>query len=59
MPEDDPALSCRVIARRLDVDEKTPRRWIASGQLRAVHIGRLVRVFQSELLRFLRERESE
>jgi excisionase family DNA binding protein len=46
-------LDVPAVARRLDVSEKTVRRLIARGELRAHRIGRLLRISEEELGRFL------
>jgi excisionase family DNA binding protein len=48
-----PLLDIPAVARRLDVCEKTVRRFIARGELRAYRIGRQLRVSEEEYLRFL------
>ncbi len=44
------------IARDLGVVRRTVHEWIASGQLKAFHLGgkRLTRVWEKDLLRFIR-----
>jgi len=46
-------LDVPAVARRLDVSEKTVRRLIVRGELRAHRIGRLIRISEDELDRFL------
>ena len=46
-------LDVPAVARRLNVSEKTVRRLIARGELRAHRIGRLLRISEEELRRFL------
>ena len=41
------------VAERLNVCERTVRRWIESGALRAHRFGRLVRISQTDLAAFL------
>ncbi len=48
-----PLLDVPAIARRLDVCEKTVRRFIARGDLHAYRIGRQLRVSEEEYLRFI------
>ena len=48
-----PLLDIPAVARRLDVCEKTVRRFIARGELRAYRVGRQLRVSEEEYLRFL------
>ncbi len=42
------------LAKDLQLSERTVRRWIASGKLPAIHLGRRVRVDEREYRRFLR-----
>jgi excisionase family DNA binding protein len=49
-------LSARSIAVKVDVPERTVRRWIASGALPSTRLGRLVRVSRSDLETFLSAR---
>ncbi len=42
------------LATDLQLSERTVRRWIASGKLPAIHLGRRVRVDEREYRRFLR-----
>jgi excisionase family DNA binding protein len=44
------------VARRLSVSTKSVRRWIASGELAAVRLGRSVRISQPELACFVASR---
>jgi excisionase family DNA binding protein len=46
-------LDVPAVARRLDVSEKTVRRLIDRGKLRPHRIGRLLRISEQELGRFL------
>jgi excisionase family DNA binding protein len=46
-------LDIPAVARRLDVCDKTVRRLIGRGELRAHRIGRLLRISEEELDRFL------
>jgi excisionase family DNA binding protein len=46
-------LDVPAVARQLDVSEKTVRRLIARGELRAHRIGRLLRISEEELGRFI------
>ncbi len=39
--QDEPMLTVKQVARRMNVDEATVRRWIQAGRLRAVNIGHL------------------
>ena len=52
-PDHGRLLDVAAVARHLDVCEKTVRRLIARGDLRAHRIGRLLRVSEEELGRFL------
>ena len=49
-------LTIREVADYLQVDEKTIRRWIATGDLNAFKLGRQWRVAERDLQNFLRER---
>lgn len=42
------------VARQLDVDERTIRRWIARGELKSVRIGRVVLIREADLIDRLR-----
>jgi excisionase family DNA binding protein len=53
---DAPLLDIRAVARRLGVADKTVRRFIDRGELRAFRIGRLLRISEEEYLRFLAAR---
>lgn len=46
------------VADRLEVAEATVRRWIKSGALRAIDIGKGWRVSDTDLARFLISRET-
>jgi len=48
-----PLLDVPAVARRLDVCEKTVRRFIARGDLHAYRIGRQLRISEEEYLRFI------
>lgn len=52
----DPYLSAASAARYADVSPATVRRWIRSGDLPAVGSGKLLRVRQSDLERFMESR---
>lgn len=55
----DQLLSARDIAAELSVAIETPRRWMASGELRPlVRFGRLVRIRRRDLDRFLNTRNA-
>ena len=43
----------RTVARRFDVCDKTVRRLITSGKLKACRVGRQIRVDEAEIVRFL------
>ena len=53
-------LTVKQIAEHLNVHVNTVRRWLESGQLHGVNLGGSTgwRIRQSELERFLKERES-
>lgn len=53
----DPLLTVGWIAEATDYDEKTVRRWIKAGRLKAVRAGRQYRVRRSKYLQFLEENE--
>ena len=42
------------VAKDLQLSERTVRRWIASGKLAAIHLGRRVRVDERDYRRFLK-----
>lgn len=46
------------LADRLEVAEATVRRWIKTGELRAIDIGKGWRVADADLARFLKARET-
>ncbi|MCC7273118.1 MAG: helix-turn-helix domain-containing protein [Alphaproteobacteria bacterium] len=46
------------LAERLEVAEETVRRWIKSGELRAIDIGKGWRIADADLERFLNARET-
>jgi excisionase family DNA binding protein len=46
------------LAERLEVAEATVRKWIKSGELRAIDIGKGWRVSDADLERFLKARET-
>ncbi len=46
------------VAQRLEIAEATVRRWIKSGELRAIDIGKQRRIADSDLERFLKARET-
>ena len=46
------------LAERLEVAEATVRRWIKSGDLRAISIGKGWRIADTDLARFLTMRET-
>lgn len=50
---EDPFLTVAEIAERLRVNPQTVRNWIDRGQLRALRVGRRVRIRQSDFERFL------
>jgi excisionase family DNA binding protein len=52
-----PLLDIPAVARRLDVCEKTVRRFIARGELHAYRIGRQLRPSEEDLLLFLELRK--
>jgi excisionase family DNA binding protein len=57
----EPMLTVKQVAAELNVDEKTVRRWIQSGELIALNIGRLrpeYRVSRSNLDDFIERRQT-
>ncbi len=46
-------LTVRQVAERCGVSERTVRRWIKTGELRAHQLGRSVRVSEEDLAAFL------
>jgi excisionase family DNA binding protein len=50
--------SVQELAERLEIAEATVRRWIKSGELRAIDIGKGWRVADSDLESFLKKRET-
>jgi excisionase family DNA binding protein len=53
---DERLLTKKEVAERLRVDERTIDRYIASGALASYQIGRLRRISEKDLRRFLAER---
>jgi excisionase family DNA binding protein len=51
--ERDPPLSTKTAARHAGVSEPSIRAWVASGQLRAIRAGRVIKVRRSDLDAFL------
>lgn len=49
----EPYLPTQTIADFLEVDPRTVRQWIADGRLRAIRVGRQLRVEPSEFRRFI------
>lgn len=61
-PQDDQMLTVKQVARRMNVDEATVRRWIQAGNLRAVNIGRVrpeYRIRPTDFNDFLQNRETD
>jgi excisionase family DNA binding protein len=58
MSDDDILLTVEEVARRLSVHVDTVRRWIRSGELKAINLGGPAgyRITKTELDRFIRER---
>ena len=52
-PEQPPLQSISTIAQRLDVSEKSVRRYIERGLLRAYKIGGQIRISEEDLMAFL------
>jgi excisionase family DNA binding protein len=58
MPEDEEMLTVEEVAKLLRVGEKTVRRWINRGELRAIDVGREYRITRSSYEDFKRRRET-
>jgi len=61
-PQDEQMLTVRQVAKRMNVDEATVRRWIQAGDLRAVNIGRVrpeYRIRPADLDDYLHNRETD
>jgi excisionase family DNA binding protein len=57
MPDDDKQLlTVKDVARQVQVDTRTVHRWIGSGELPAIDIGRGYRIKQEDLDAFLEKR---
>ena len=56
----DESLTIKQVTRELDVDDKTVRRWIKSGQLKATRdiVGRYT-ILRSDLDRFVEQRRRQ
>jgi acetyl-CoA synthetase len=54
----DKMLKTREVAERLDVSHATVVRWIRSGELGGVKVGRVWRVYESELARYISQRST-
>lgn len=48
-------LTIQVVSRSLNVSEQSLRLWIKQGKLKAIRVGRGVRIAKSELERFLQK----
>ena len=48
-----PMLTVTAVAERLQVSERTIRRWIDDGQLKAYRLSRAIRVSENDLQSFL------
>ncbi len=62
MAQDEQMFTIKQVARRMNVDEKTVRRWIQRGALRAINIGGLrpeYRIRPSDLEDFIENRETD
>ena len=51
----DPLLTVDQVADRCQVSTRTVRRWITDGDLAFIRLGRLVRIRERDLDRFLKE----
>lgn len=54
--DDEQLLTAEDIARTTRSSIRSVRRWIASGELEAIRLGRLVRITPTALRKFLRSR---
>jgi excisionase family DNA binding protein len=52
-------LSIKQVARQVNVDEKTVRRWIKAGELPAIELGGRYRIKPSELQAFLEKHRKQ
>ena len=50
----DESITVREVAQRLNVSERSVRRWISQGKIEKHQFGRSIRVSKSELNRFVR-----
>ena len=60
--QDEPMLTVKQVAQRMNVDEATVRRWIQAGMLKAINIGRIrpeYRIRPSDLDDFISNRETD
>lgn len=55
IPARQPYFTAREVAARMQVSERSVRRWIAEGRLRAHHFGRSVRVAWKDVQEFERQ----
>jgi excisionase family DNA binding protein len=59
MVADTVLLTVQQVADRLAVQPITVRRWLARGELKGVRFGRLWRISEQEVERFIREHQYE
>ena len=59
MPEDEEMLTVEEVAKLLRVGEKTVRRWINSGDLIAIDVGRGYRISRSNYEDFKKRRKRD
>ena len=58
LPKITPLLTIEMIAKSSNVSSRTVRRWIDDGDLVAHHLGRLVRVSETDYQDFLRRKRT-
>jgi excisionase family DNA binding protein len=54
----EPLLTVRQIADATDFDARSVRRWIKAGRLKAIRLGRRLRIRPADFLKFLEENEA-
>src|SRR5258708_35739630 len=59
MPEEERMYTVEEVAKRLRVNPRTVRGWIASGELVALDVGREYRISQSDLNAFMEKRKTD
>lgn len=56
--EQTPMLTVFDVAKRMNISERTVFRWIKTGKLKSVRVGRVVRVTPDDLNRFVQMHKS-